>query len=477
MVPRTVGEVTYVGSSNFSVQGVGTVKFDDCESVYDGIAKDDYAIYTDGDYTASGDHNVAKADLVTAEVKGTKGSTGAYQVRVNDEWYYLASTIADQLDSGTSYDLIVVGGVIFNADETEASSKDIVAIVDVDDTLNSSFSKSSSTQDVKVAFLDGSTKTITVEKLNNNDDGKDVEDVKSSNKLSSSSDIGKMYTYTTKSNGNYELKLLGSKNKAGYKTVNPSAAAVTANNRIAGKPVNDDATIIVIYGSDNDVKVISGKTVNDWSDTYTYGTSAFAATKDSNGIEYVQVATIIAANKYSGAGSDYQYGYLTASPYTTSANPDGSNDKCSAFEIWNGTEVVTLYTDGVKATGLGTGDVLVYTYDGQYIDVENGASDIHIEKAAVYGFDYKSEGNIVFNTASDTGVTYKLDKDCVFLAVNDEDNEGVGNDMNQLIKAEPAAGGKYVANATIIYDNDDKVIAVIFDVENNEWLTGGHAEF
>ena len=477
MVPRTVGEVTYVGSSNFSVQGVGTVKFDDCESVYDGIAKDDYAIYTDGDYTASGDHNVAKADLVTAEVKGTKGSAGAYQVRVNDEWYYLASTIADQLDSGTSYDLIVVGGVIFNADETEASSKDIVAIVDVDDTLNSTFSKSSSTQDVKVAFLDGSTKTITVEKLNNNDDGADVADVKSSNKLSSSSDIGKMYTYTTKSNGNYELKLLGSKNKAGYKTVNPSAAAVTANNRIAGKPVNDDAVIIVIYGSDNDVKVISGKTVNDWSDTYTYGTSAFAATKDSNGIEYVQVATIMASGKYSGAGSDYQYGYLTASPYTTSANPDGSNDKCSAFEIWNGTEVVTLYTDGVKATGLGTGDVLVYTYDGQYIDVENGASDIHIEKAAVYGFDYKSEGNIVFNTASDTGVTYKLDKDCVFLAVNDDDNEGVGNDMNQLIKAEPAAGGKYVANATIIYDNDDKVIAVIFDVENNEWLTGGHAEF
>ena len=147
MVPRTVGKVTYVGSSNFSVQNVGTVKFKDCESVYDGIKKDDYAIYTDGDFTASGDHNVAKADLVTAEVKGTKGSTGAYQVRVNDKWYYLADGIA-QLESGSSYDLIVVGGVIFNADETEASSKDIVALVDVDTSLNTSFSKSSSTQDV-----------------------------------------------------------------------------------------------------------------------------------------------------------------------------------------------------------------------------------------------------------------------------------------------------------------------------------------
>ena len=484
MVPRTVGEVTYVGSSNFSVQGKGTVKFDDCESVYDGIKKDDYAIYTDGKYTASGDHNVAKADLVTAEVKGTKGSTGAYQVRVNDKWYYLADTIKNQLDNGTSYDLTVVGGVIFNADETEASSKDIVALVDVDDTLNSSFSKSSTTQDVKVAFLDGSTKTITVEKLKNNDTkGEDVKDVDSSNQLHSGknntqNDIGKMYTYTTKSNGNYELKLLASNNKAGYKSVvTESKKAVEKNNRIAGKPVNDDATIIVIYGKKNDVKVISGKTVNDWSDTYTYGNSVVAATKDSNGIEYVQVATIMATDKYTGAGSDYQYGYLTASPYDTSANPDGSNDKCTAFEIWNGTEVVTLYTDGVKATKLQTGDVLVYTVDGKYIDVENNAKDIHIVKAAVYGFDYKSEGNIVFNSDTKSG-TYKLDKDCVFLAVNDEDNKGVGNDMNQLIKAQPTDDGKgYVANATVIYDNEDKVVAVIFDVENNKWISDVHTAF
>jgi len=488
VVPRSVNEVTYVGSSNFSLQGVGTIKFKDCESVYEGIAKDDYAVYTDKKYTASGDHIVEKAEKVSAEVKGTKGNTkGEYQVRVDDKWYYLTSDM-EQLESGTSYDLIVVGGVVFNADETEASSKDVLAIVDVDDSLNSSFSKASTSQDVKAAFLDGTTKTITVEKLNNTDSKKDakgddaLKDVDKNNHLNSgavkgtTSDIGKMYTYTTKSNGNYELTLMSSTNKAGYENITAvkSAPAVAKNNRIAGKPVNDDATIIVIYGDDNDVKVISGKTVNDWSDTYTYGDTAFVATKKTNGIEYAQVATIMADKKYTGAGSDYQYGYLVATPSTTSANPDGSKDKCTAFEIWNGTEVVTLYTDGVKNTGLTTGDVLVYTVDGKYIDVENGsATDIHMEKAAVYGFDYKSEGNIVFNTAKKQDVTYKLDKDCVFLAVNDEDNEGVGNNMNQLIKAEPGKNtGKYVPNATIIYDNDDNVVAVIFDVENNQWMTG-----
>ena len=488
VTPRSVNEVTYVGSSNFSLQGVGTIKFKDCESVYEGIAKDDYAVYTDKKYTASGDHIVEKAEKVSAEVKGTKGNTkGEYQVRVDDKWYYLTSDM-EQLESGTSYDLIVVGGVVFNADETEASSKDVLAIVDVDDSLNSSFSKASTSQDVKAAFLDGTTKTITVEKLNNTNSKKDakgddaLKDVDKNNHLNSgavkgtTSDIGKMYTYTTKSNGNYELTLMSSTNKAGYENITAvkSAPAVAKNNRIAGKPVNDDATIIVIYGDDNDVKVISGKTVNDWSDTYTYGDTAFVATKKTNGIEYAQVATIMANAKYTGAGSDYQYGYLVATPSTTSANPDGSKDKCTAFEIWNGTEVVTLYTDGVKNTGLTTGDVLVYTVDGKYIDVENGsATDIHMEKAAVYGFDYKSEGNIVFNTAKKQDVTYKLDKDCVFLAVNDEDNEGVGNNMNQLIKAEPGkTTGKYVPNATIIYDNEENVVAVIFDVENNKWMTG-----
>ena len=385
MVPRTVGEVTYVGTSNFSINGkgnsVGTVKFKDCESVYDGIAKDDYALYTDKKYTASGDHIVAKADLVSAEVKGTKTSNGANQVRVNDKWYYLADSIASQLDSGTSYDLIVVGGVIFNADETEASAKDIVAVVDVDTSLNTSFSASGSTQDVKVAFLDGSTKTITVEKLNNttakkdnqgNDNLKDVKAAANGNPANALgiSDIGKLYTFTTKSNGNYELTRLSGTNKAGYKNVTDNqiaAPAVAKNNRINGKPVSDDAIILVIYGNDLDVKLISGKTVNDWSDSYEYtGATGYAAPKESNGIEYVQLAAIKAGNKYTGAGSDYQYGYLTASPYTTSNNPDGSTDKCTAFQIWNGTENVTLYTDGVKTTSLTTGDVLVYTVDGKY---------------------------------------------------------------------------------------------------------------
>ena len=45
--------------------------------------------------------------------------------------------------------------------------------------------------------------------------------------------------------------------------------------------------------------------------------------------------------------------------------------------------------------------------------------------------------------------------------------------MNQLIKAQPDNKGGYVLNAWVIYNNDSDhdVVAVIFDVENNKWLS------
>ena len=202
--------------------------------------------------------------------------------------------------------------------------------------------------------------------------------------------------------------------------------------------------------------------------------------KEENGISYVKVAAIKASAKYTGMGSDYNYGYLTATPYTTTENPDGSTDKCTAFDIWNGTENVTVYNDGVyngtnAMTGKAykTGDILIYTLDGKYISVESGDGDIVATKAAVYGFDYKAKGNIEFKAADGSIGAYKLDSDCVFLAVNDDDNKGVGNDMNQLIKAQPDNKGGYVLNAWVIYNNDSDhdVVAVIFDVENNKWLS------
>ena len=98
---------------------------------------------------------------------------------------------------------------------------------------------------------------------------------------------------------------------------------------------------------------------------------------------------------------------------------------------------------------------------------------LHMEEVAITGFDYKVEGNVKFNsfTTSITNKQYKLDEDCVFLAVNDKDNKGMGNDMNQISFAQPGTGAnaaKYLTNAYIIYNNDDKIVMVVFDADQND---------
>lgn len=478
--PQEVYKVTYVGNTSFTLQTKGTFKFDDCGAVYEGIAKDDWAIFTPGDNTVSGDPEVAKADMISGEVNGVKGSVRSFSVRVDDTWYDLASDkFGTNLTNGSSYDFVVVGTVIFNADETEASSQDVLMIADVDPSVDSSFTGTGSTQKAIAYFLDGSSKTITIEKLNNTNSGADPSNVVggvSPNALTVA-DIGKMYTFSVNSNDRYELELLNNaNNKAGYSSVlNYTAATAVSGNKIGGISVADDAVVFVKYmsGTDIKVKVIAGSVINDWSSSYTYGTAYVAATKESNGIDYVKVAAITAGSLYSGAGTDYQYGYLTSNPYNTTKNPDGSTDKVTAFEIWNGTDNVTVYTDGVKGTSLVAGNVLVYTTEGKYVDVQNlmGAmpAGLHMEEVAITGFDYKVEGNVKFNsfTTSVTNKQYKLDEDCVFLAVNDKDNKGMGNDMNQISFAQPGAGVTYKTNAYIIYNDSDKIVAVIFDADQN----------
>lgn len=480
--PQTVHQVTYVGNTSFTLKGLNTIKLED-SVVYEGMAKDDWAIYTPGTNTVSGDPEVVKADTISGEINGTKSSNGVLSARIDDTWYDLANSFNSNLTNGSTYDLVVVGTVIFNAEETQGSSQDILMISDVNNTPETGFSNSGATQQAMAYFLDGSSKSIVVEKLNNTTDGTDpAKIVKDDNQLNSANDIGKLYTFSVNSTGNYELELLNNtNNKAGYDYVRDYAAGeAVSGNLIGGNSVADDAVVFVKYmGGDNNteikVKVITGSVINGWDSNYKYGTDYVAASKESNGINYVQVAAITAPALYSGAGSDYQYGYLTSNPYDTTKNPDGTTDKVTAFEIWNGTENVTVYTDGTKSTQLVAGDVLVYTTDGKYVDVHNAnrtmPSGLTMEEVAITGFDYKAEGNVKFNSSTVAGKQYKLDADCVFLAINAKDKTGLGNDMNQISFAQPGTGdydGKYLTNAYIIYTSENKIVAVIFDADQND---------
>lgn len=427
---------------------------------------------------------MTKVDVTSAKVSSIK-SSNPKEVKINDTWYKVATTgdkitVADDtasIKSGSTYDFAIVGNYVVNAKETEASSNDILMLADYD-TTSGGFTGSASTQQVKVYFLDGTSKTITVEKFSD-DSSKDAQDIKSGNMIEGN-DLNKLYTYSTRSNGNYSLKLLGEQNKAGYDTASTYASGnIDADQKISGKAINDDAVIFVAYGdvanssAKDKVKVLTGKTVNDWKNAY--GSHVQYASKKSNGIETVRVAVIVASDNYSGAGSNYKYAYMTSNSYEGTNGED--NDKTTVYEAWNGTENVTLKYDGSDGTPKAAGDVLIYTNDGaDFINIEK-ATDVNIYKVAITGIEKKSEGSVAVQGAklSDGSAlasrTFDMDKDCVYIGMNDDKQEGVtGSSLDQIALAEETTtAGTYYLNAYIVVEKsgDENILAIIYDADNN----------
>ncbi|MFR6188660.1 MAG: S-layer homology domain-containing protein [Butyricicoccus sp.] len=480
VTPAVVGQVTYAGSKSVTISNkVGSKDIDDLD-IYEGYAKDDWTVVTSDTYTASGDTAVAKIDVTTAKVTSTKKNNSTVtEVKVNDEWYKIADNAeVDTLKAGNTYDFAIVGNYVVNADETEADSSDVLVVTDFEDAKNGM--QSSTTQKVKAYFLDGSSKTITVEKLDLiAGDGKDEEDVSAVNSIDAN-DVNKLYSYSTRSNGNYTLKALGKDNKAGYESIsNTSTTGVDSKNRVDGKLISDNAVVLNVYneikdannkgtGVYKDVKVLSGKTVNDWDIKTTKGTSVAYATKKSSGVESIRVLVLTSDKKLEASGSDYKYAYMTSDTQESTEGED--NDKTLVYEAWTGSENVTLKYDGTDAKKLGEGDLLIYTNDGdKFINVET-ASDVDVVKVAITGIEKVKEGDVAVRFANGTSKTYSMDEDCVYIAVNDDKQEGMeGSSLDQISLAEEHTSGKYYANAWIVVEKtgDKNIMAIIYDADNN----------
>ena len=481
--PAKVGKITYAGSKSITISnGIGSNDVDDYD-IYEGYAKDDWTVVTDKTYTASNDIAVAKIDVVTSKVASVKSSTPK-EVKINDSWYKIATgSVADDtasVKSGSTYDFAIVGNYVVNAKETEAASTDVLVVTDYEST--STGMQGTTTQKVKAYFLDGSSKTIEVEKLALTA-GTDESDVDRASNNIDSDDVNKLYTYSTRSNGTYTLKALGTGNKAGYESaVNLKSGTITGSNKIDNFSISDDAVVFALYGSAtngvrHDVKVLTGKTVNDWKAGY--GSQVAYATKKSNGIETVRVAVVVDSNKYSGAGSDYKYAYMTSDSYEGTNGED--NDKTTVYEAWTGSENVTLKYDGTDAKKLGEGDLLIYTNDGdKFINVENNDADVTVYKVAITGNEGKNlivQGSKVFSNAGKNytisnklaaKTVYTVDDDVVYIAVNDDKHEAM-NGTVQNAEETAKNSGVYYANAYIVVENDDDqhVVAVVFDADNN----------
>ena len=487
-VPTEVKEVTYVGSSAATVGGK-SYKFDDAD-IYDGIKKDDWAVIVSGDFTSSGDPIITKVAVVSGKVEGVKtGSPDEYKIAGN--WYKKASSVSSAPSVDDEVDAVVVGNYVYNIDTTGASAKNILFISD--NKLAESNLGKDYTVEARAYFTDGSNKKIVVDKLNSNDlTNKCVSSTKTTLASGEYTLADTMYTYATDKDGNYELKNLvasgASKNLAGYDKYNTTATSYTSaadtahgitagptayqNKRLNGTLIADDAILFVSAGSE--IKVISGKTARDWADTVKVTNKGFL-TKESNGIDYVKVAALTTTDsKVANADGDKLYAYVTEDAFET--KKDG--DTVTAFKaiVGNTTEAVALYEDGTSHVGTAAGSVIVYTVDGDKITVKavvdatkymfNG---INGGAYAIKGFDGKKKGDMSLVKADGSIVNATLDEDCVFIGVDDAKNVGTVSNIGAVpTTADKDEYDRYDMNAYVVFNSDNKVIAVVYDTVNNE---------
>ena len=466
VTPVKVGQVSAVTKTSVTIKGVKTVKFDD-DTIYDGVKKDDYVCYVADANNSSDGAIVTKLDVTSGKVAGKS----THEAQVDSTWYKTAGDVS--VDTNSSYDFVIVGGVVLFADETEGSVKNVAYIGAVKDKADTIVGDNDVTVKVRMYFPDKTDAEVKVSKIAGTK-LKVSGDDKGAAAQAKVAALG-LVTYSKLSDGTYDVKEVSDKNLAGTdKYVAVKANDTTNKNHINGSyydskinGVSVDEEAIVYVKTGNETKVLTGKQVKDWDKTVDSKLKFDAAylAEATNGINYVKVAALVSKDAAADVpgSKDSVYAYAVTDKYT--ATVDGE-DK-DAVQAWNGTEVVTLYVDGTTDVDLKAGDLFSYKVNGKYIEkIAKPAA-----RAAVIGFDGKAKGEITLKVAGSDAQTYTLDEDVVVYVVNDGDNKGVAEaSISSIVEAGYNKNGTArLENVKFILgtgEDNDKVVAIVIDQDN-----------
>ena len=474
--PVKFGKVTYVGTSSMTVEGIGSMKYEDI-SGYEDVAKDDYVFVLDDAYNSSDKDIVTKADVTSAEIEATRsnGASKVVEARVDGTWYRTAKDV--DVVSGTSYDMVLCGNYILTADETSETTVDDVALlggvkhtgatIDVESTVGSLSVER--TVKARLYFADGTNAEVTLSRY----DGKKLVDNTASpsdNQIKVNDALGQfitsspdyddapaLVTFSKLADGTYDVKAVATGNKAGCDKYDPQTSGDQYDDsKINGNPIADNAVIYVKAATE--IKVLTGAAVQDWADSVdTNGSYALLNTVD--GLDYVQVAYLpIDAQTVPGASSDVKFGYLVRDPYLVNTD-DG---KKATYEIWTNEGAKTVTVDS-SSYSESAGDVIAYSVNGDFVELESVAV---LGDAAIIGTDRKVEGTAKVAMDSSAAKTYSFDEDCVFVAIDDSEPAGAEGDISGIPTAQKCGTDTYIANAIVAINGENKIVAVFYDVDN-----------
>ena len=458
VIEKTAAKVTYASSSEI-VAG-DTYKAED-ENIAEGFAKDDYAVVSKNLYKDNKD--VVKADVLNDTINGFKNKTGYVQYKIGSTWYNAEKAFSD-VDTGDKVKAYVVNGVALDisSDDSNGALPTVAVVTGIGgDTITG--------DQVKLTFFDGTTKTVTLDKV-----------VESDGKTASTATLGTAYSYSESKDG-YKLTQLSGKKYNDYEAqaVIASFANYDTKNGTAysaySKYSMDDNAKVVLVQKNGKCKVVTGKQFKALASA-DQGQLTSAFTKKTNGLTKIMLASAYVGDIDKTGHSNDNYAYIVKAGYKT-------GDDRTAYTIWDGEKNVDVvekvsYVAGARDKGMVIGYSSV-DEDGYINDVQTYA----VTALPAATKDYKTTELYaagVQGVNGDSWVTVdgenklNITKDTKILNVDsaaDKDEE-IGKPGTALFEAEEIAdSGKYYVNAYFVMDetfgsNDDADLAfIVFDVK------------
>ena len=371
--------------------------------LYDGIARNDWVVYTKADNTANDTAVITKADLLSGkitEVSGDDITIDGTVYTVDDSYTVGTPAIKIVMNVGaTLTDAVVYNGYVFDSsvNASSATAEDYIVAV-------SNGEASFGTVRIRAMFSDGTKQTIELDQIYV---GSSYADATTGNTTDIS---GKMFTFTTNSNDEYTLRAVTAPS--------PSVSVGKVSNSsdkvgfIGNNAVSDDAVIFVQYDSNSSYDVISGATMK----TMNVGTAKWTVNfiqNDNNastGVGSVNVA-YVTYNDDSLSVSDTNYGYITAVSKVQNEN----NRVVDRVTLWTKDGSVTLNTTTGAANDGDTvkGNVVSYTLnsDGAINEIE--------DVSVIAALTAKTDSRVWIG-----GTAYDLTDDTIILGIDVDDVSG-----------------------------------------------------
>ena len=466
---QAVTKVTYVGANNITTNGLvgaqdfygvdyaNSQKLDDI-TVYDGIAKDDYALVSYDLYTDKLTYE--KVELQSAKVEGTRTSNGTKEVKLNGEWMKATAgyTLPTSFVTGDTVEFVAVSNLIYHIKKTDGSwgsnsiamiyKTSVGAALDADKVVASIIKRDGSKLNVTVSEVNGTAITAT-------------------NKTVVDNILGQPVTFRVV-DGEYEFKTLSASNTAGYANYATAGVAYTQGSKnYDGKEISDQAVVFVYDDTNKDADVLTGSELKKATGTFgtiTSGTVADPYLYDTeNDFTYV-FCMAVKANLKDLTTKGGNYAYLLSDAWED--NIDGKDYR--VFDMWTEAGQITAYEESGDTYTYEAGDIISYEVTSTKDDMTfiKNVSDVDTTAGKVTALD----GNYV----GLNGNKYELVNDSVVLNVNTDDKEGISGGAEareQIAVADTSAAGK--ANVRFIVDTaSNEVVFMLIDSANNEIIEG-----